>query len=127
MTAPFSVTLTLVQATLYICSTIKKYAGMQEILKPRIWFVVCYEKALVLPLSVVDNLDFSANRLTALETLLMLASQGAYQAPHFKQWVQRFTAVDKSYISPTRLTAFSTLLILASQGALHAPNFQQRG
>jgi hypothetical protein len=39
----------------------------------------------VLPLSVVDNLDFSANRLTALETLLMLASQGAYQAPHFKQ------------------------------------------
>jgi len=41
---------------------------------------------LVLPLSVVDNSDFSANRLTALETLLMLASQGAYQAPHFKQW-----------------------------------------
>lgn len=41
--------------------------------------------SLVLPLSVVDNLDFSANRLTALETLLMLASQGAYQAPHFKQ------------------------------------------
>jgi len=39
----------------------------------------------VLLLSVVDNLDFSANRLTALETLLMLASQGAYQAPHFKQ------------------------------------------
>ena len=39
----------------------------------------------VLPLSVVDNSDFFPNRLTALETLLMLASQGAYQAPHFKQ------------------------------------------
>ena len=49
MTAPFSVTLTLVLATLYIRSTIKKYVGMQEILKPRIWFVVCYEKALLEP------------------------------------------------------------------------------
>jgi hypothetical protein len=39
----------------------------------------------VLPLSVVDNSDFSADRLTVLETLLMLATQGAYQAPHFKQ------------------------------------------
>ena len=84
MTAPFSVTLTLVQATLYICSTIKKYAGMQEILKPRIWFVVCYEKALVLPLSVVDNLDFSANRLTALETLLMLASEASLPGSPFQ-------------------------------------------
>src|SRR5260221_9399416 len=31
----------------------------------------------VLPLSVVDNSDFSANRLTARETLLILASQGS--------------------------------------------------
>jgi hypothetical protein len=45
----------------------------------------CHRRLTVLPLSVGDNSDFSANHLTALETLLMLASQGAYQAPHFKQ------------------------------------------
>jgi hypothetical protein len=39
---------------------------------------------LVLPLSVVDNSVFSPNHLTAWETLLILASQGAHHAPHFK-------------------------------------------
>jgi hypothetical protein len=39
----------------------------------------------VLPLSVVDNSNFSPNRLTALSTLLILASQGAFSSPHFKQ------------------------------------------
>jgi Domain of unknown function (DUF5348) len=35
--------------------------------------------------TVVDNSDFSPNRLTALSTLLILERQGAHHAPHFKQ------------------------------------------
>ena len=36
---------------------------------------------MVLPHSVVDNSDFSANRFTALVTPLILASQGALYVP----------------------------------------------
>src|SRR5215470_17401741 len=39
----------------------------------------------VLPLSVVDNSNFSPTRLTGLSTLLILASQGACSSPHFQQ------------------------------------------
>ncbi len=39
----------------------------------------------VLPLSVVDNSNFSPNRLTTFSTLLILASQGAFSSPHSKQ------------------------------------------
>jgi hypothetical protein len=41
---------------------------------------------------VVDNSDFSANRLTARETRLILAFQGVLMLPHFKQrgFVWRF-------------------------------------
>jgi hypothetical protein len=46
---------------------------------------MCFISLSVLPLTEVDNLDFSANRLTALETRFMLASQGALPAPDFKQ------------------------------------------
>src|SRR6516162_2467892 len=35
--------------------------------------------------TVVDNSDFFPTGLTALETLLMLASQGVLHAPHSKQ------------------------------------------
>jgi hypothetical protein len=39
----------------------------------------------VLLLSMVDNSNSSPTRLTALSTLLILASQGAFSSPHFKQ------------------------------------------
>jgi hypothetical protein len=39
----------------------------------------------VLPHLVVDNSDFSTNRLTALETLLILKKQGSHHSLHIKQ------------------------------------------
>ena len=38
----------------------------------------------VLPLTMVDNSDFSPTRLTALRTRLILPSQGVLLSPHFK-------------------------------------------